>query len=394
MDFSQRFAGSIAEALQSVIGFEPTTLHSPSFEGNEWKYVKDCIDSTYVSSVGEYVNKLETELASYTGAQFAVAVSNGTSALHVALIVGGVKRGDEVLLPSLSFVATANAVSYVGAVPNFVDSDFQTLGMDVEKLYTWLKKFTNPNSGACINRASGRQISAIVPMHTFGHPVEMERLTQVAEEFHLKIIEDAAESLGTTYFGKHLGTFGELGALSFNGNKIITTGGGGAILTDSEHLYTRAKHLTTTAKQSHPWEYFHNETGFNYRMPNINAALGCAQLEDIEIKVKRKRELFETYKSAFAAIPGVTLFAEPENSRSNYWLNTLILDSDHASMRDEVIKATHELGIGTRPAWQLLSSLPMYLDSPRTDLTTAEELQRRVINIPSSAFSLESTEQI
>ena len=360
-------------------------LHEPVFSGNEWCYLKECLDSTFVSSVGKFVDRFETDLCALTGAKFAVAVVNGTAALHIALKLAGVLPGDEVLIPSLSFVATANAVTYCGANPHFVDSEEKTLGIDAEKLRTYLGDCTEERSGRCINRRTGQVIRALVPMHTFGHPSDLDGLRDVAEDFHLALVEDAAESLGSYYRGRHTGTFGLLGTLSFNGNKVITTGGGGAILTNDEQLARHAKHLTTTAKIPHAWEYRHDEVGYNYRMPNLNAALGCAQLERLPLMLAAKRDLYEAYKSAFASVKGVSLVSEPEHCRSNYWLQTLFLDAEHASQRDLVLRATNDAGVMTRPAWELLHRLAPFIDCPRMGLPNAESLFRRLINIPSGA---------
>jgi perosamine synthetase len=375
---------NIVTAIQSVVGTVPVTLHEPNFDGNESLYLQQCLDSTYVSSVGKFVDQFEFDLASYTGAKYAVSLVNGTAALHVSLKLAGVQAGHEVLLPALTFVATANAISYCGAIPHFVDSEEHTLGIDGAKLREYLLGNTLQASGKCVNKNTGRIISALVPMHTFGHPSEIEVLLSIAHDFNIALVEDAAESLGSFYRGQHTGTFGLLGVLSFNGNKTITTGGGGAILTNNIDLARYAKHLTTTAKMSHPWEFRHDEVGFNYRMPNLNAALGCAQLERLPSKLAAKRELFEKYKTSFAGVKGVQLFAQPENCQSNYWLQTILLDEDQSEKRDVVLEATNAAGIMTRPTWVLLNELVPFSGLPCSDLTTAQSLSRRVINIPSS----------
>lgn len=364
----------------------PIQLHEPYFTGNEWKYVEDCITSGWVSSAGTYVSRFEEMLADITGAGRAVAVMNGTAALYMCLKLAGIAEGSEVLLPTLSFVATANAVSYQRAVPHFVDSDEKTLGIDPVKLKKYLEDIVEERSGGCINRLTGRPISALLPMHTFGHPADMDLLLEICKTYGLVMVEDAAQSLGSLYRGKHMGHFGTLGALSFNGNKIVTTGGGGAILTDDGDLGALAKHLTTTAKLPHPWSFSHDMLGYNHRMPNINAALGCAQLERLDEYVDRKRTLAKKYQEAFDGLEGVTLFTEQSFVRSNYWLNALILADEHAAKRDEILESTTQNGIVTRPVWDLLHTLPMYRDCPRMDLSTAESLARRVINIPSSVF--------
>jgi len=379
-------AEQIVSAIQEAIGPLPAVLHEPSFAGNEWSYLKECLDSTYVSSVGKFVDRFEQDLAQYTGAKHAVAVVNGTAALHIALKLAGVQTGDEVLMPALTFVATANAVTYCNATPHFVDSEARTLGVDAAKLREYLNEHTNQIDGLCVNRSTGRIIRALVPMHTFGHPVDVEGMLALARDFNLALVEDAAESLGSFYHGKHTGTFGLLGTLSFNGNKTITTGGGGAILTNDETLAKRAKHLTTTAKLPHAWEYRHDEIGYNYRLPNLNAALGCAQLEQLPTMLKAKRKLFQRYQSAFASLQGVTLMNEPENCQSNYWLQTLLLDIDQSDQRDDVLVVTNAKKYMTRPAWILMDELPSFKECPSMDLPMAIALSKRLINIPSSSI--------
>ena len=378
-------ARQVVDAVHSVAGVGTVALHEPCFIGNEWAYLKECLDSNYVSSVGKFVNRFEADLAHYTGAKHAVAVVNGTAALHLALRLAGVSQGDEVLIPTLTFVATANAVAYCGATPHLVESEERTLGMDPQALRDYLKSSTEMRGGQCVNIATGRVIRALVPMHTFGHPVSIEGTLAVARDFHLALVEDAAESLGSTVEGRHTGTFGLMGTLSFNGNKTITTGGGGAILTNDSELAARAKHLGTTAKTPHRWEYRHDEIGYNYRMPNINAALGCAQLEQLSVFLTAKRRLFERYRAAFSAVPQTRIVAEPEGCRSNYWLQTLLLDESAAGERDAVLAATNNAGLMTRPLWTLMHRLPPYSECPRMSLPVAESLERRLINLPSSA---------
>lgn len=378
------FAGRVTDAIRSVVGPGPVALHEPRFAGNEWAYIKECLDTTFVSSVGKFVDRFESDIAAYTGAGYAVAVANGTAALQVAFIVVGVKPGDEVLVPALTFVATTAAVVHCGAVPHFMDSEERTFGVSPKKLREYLERTTIQRAGHCVNKATGRIIRAVVPMHTFGHPTDIEAIGQIAEEFNLILVEDAAESLGSTVHGRHTGTFGLLGTLSFNGNKTITTGGGGAIITNDRALARRAKHLTTTAKVPHRWEYTHDEVGFNYRMPNINAALGCAQLEQLPGFLVSKRTLFERYREAFAGVARTRIAAEPEGCRSNYWLQTLVLDESAANKRDEILAATNDAGLMTRPIWTLMHKLKPYEDSPRMDLSVSESLERRVINVPSS----------
>jgi perosamine synthetase len=378
-------ADQIVVAIRSVVGEGPVVLHEPSFNGNEWLYLKECLDSTFVSSVGKFVDRFEMDLARFTGAKNAVAVVNGTAALHIALKLAGVKPSDEVLVPTLTFIATTNAVSYCNATPHFVDSEALTLGMDAAKLRDYLLNHTEQRSNQCVNRETGQVIRALVPMHTFGHPVDVDGLLAIARDFNIVLVEDAAESLGSYFHGKHTGTFGLLGTLSFNGNKTITTGGGGAILTNNSELARHAKHLTTTAKLRHAWEFRHDEIGYNYRLPNLNAALGCAQLEQLPAKLAAKRELFTRYKNVFAQLSGVKLMIEPAECQSNYWLQTLLLDAENACQRDAVLKATNDAGFMTRPAWILMHEQSPFKASPRMDLTMAESLTSRLLNIPSSS---------
>jgi perosamine synthetase len=376
----------ITDALKACLPDVSATvgLHEPHFVGNEWAYVKNCIDTGWVSSAGAYVDRFEEALADFTGAERAVAVVNGTAALHVCLRLVGVKAGDEVLLPALTFVATANAVAYQGAIPHFVDSEERTLGLDPAKLTAYLEEIAEVRNNTCFNTITGRPIRAVVPMHTFGHPVDLNPLVKLCEAYQIALVEDAAESLGSYYRGRHTGTIGRCASLSFNGNKTITTGGGGAILTNDEALADRAQHLTTTAKKAHRWAYEHDAVGYNYRLPNINAALGCAQLQQLPSFLEKKRMLAHRYATAFADTDGFELFTEPSFARSNYWLNALLLDRRGAGHRDAILAATNESGFMTRPAWKLMPDLPMYAACPSMDLSTARDLQQRIINIPSS----------
>lgn len=383
---SSTLSEEIVDAIRKVIGSGPAALHEPQFAGNEWAYLKECLDSTYVSSIGKFVDRFEAQIAEYTGAKHAVAVCNGTAALHVALQLSGVAAGDEVIVPALTFAATANAVTYCGAIPHFADSEESSLGLDPEALREYLRDNTEIRADRCVNRRTSRVIRAIVPMHAFGHPADIDGLLAVARDYRLNLTEDAAESLGSTLRGRHTGTFGLMGTLSFNGNKTITTGGGGAIITNDAQLAKRAKHLTTTAKLPHRWEYRHDEIGYNYRMPNINAALGCAQLEQLPAFLKAKRRLFEAYAAAFAGMGGAHLLSEPAGCQSNYWLQTLVLERAAAPQRDRILAATNEAGFMTRPAWTLMHELAPYRDCPRMPLPVAESLEARLINLPSSAF--------
>ncbi|MFI4918034.1 MAG: LegC family aminotransferase [Legionellales bacterium] len=373
-------------ALQQVLGAPSQTLslHEPEFKGNELAYITECIETGWVSSLGKYVDSFEQRLAEYTGAKHAIAVVNGTAALHVALLLAGVKPLDEVLVPALSFVATANAVSHCGAIPHFVDSNAQTLGLDAERLLDYLNLISEPCAGGLRNRQTKRRIAAIVPMHTFGHPMDMDALLAVSSRFKIPIVEDAAESLGSFYRGQHTGTFGLLGTLSFNGNKIITCGGGGAILTNDTALARQAKHLTTTAKQPHPWLFYHDEIAYNYRMPNLNAALGCAQLEQLPDFLMRKRLLAGLYRQAFAGVDGIHFVDEPAHTQSNFWLNTVRVDACDVALRDALLTAAHQKGYACRPAWECLNQLPMYKNNPQADVSTALALQKSLCNLPST----------
>lgn len=372
-------------ALREVAapGGGSVVLHEPRFAGSEWDYVKECLDTGWVSSVGSFVDRFERDLAREFGVERAVAVVNGTAALHVCLLLAGVERGDEVLVPALTFVATANAVAYCGAIPHFVDSEWTTLGLDPEALEGRLREIAERRDGGTYNRLTGRRIAAVVPMHTFGHPVDMDGLIRVLGPWGIPIVEDAAESLGSTAAGRPLGGRGFIGATSFNGNKIITTGGGGAVLTDDAELGARAKYLTTTAKRAHKWEFFHDVTGFNYRLPNINAALGCAQVEQLPGFLAAKRRLAERYAEVFSGVGGLRFFTEPAGARSNYWLNAVILDA--AADRDPFLEATNAAGLMTRPCWTLMCDLPMYADCPAAPLPVSRDIVGRLVNIPSSA---------
>lgn len=390
-DFATAGTGALTarvlSAVRSVLGPAEKTigLHEPEFAGREWDYVKECIDTGWVSSVGSYVNRFETDLQSFTGMAHAVATVNGTAALHICLLLAGVQAGEEVLLPALTFIATANAVSYAGGVPHFVESEEVSLAVDAAKLDAYLGAIAQVQGGRCVNRQSGRVIRALVVMHVFGHPADMDALAEVAGRWRLVLVEDSAESLGSYYKGRHTGHVGHVAALSFNGNKVVTTGGGGAVLTNDPELSRRAKHLTTTARVPHRWSFIHDEVGFNYRMPNINAALGCAQLERLPQALARKRALAERYAAAFADVAGVSVLREPPHTRGNFWLNALLLNQADEATRDTMLAALNEAGYMARPLWTLMHRLPMYAGCPRMPLPVAEELEARVINLPSSA---------
>lgn len=379
-------SAALVQALRAVLPGEGSApLHAPEFAGNEWAYVKDCLDTGWVSSVGSYVDAFERQLAAATGAAHAVVTVNGTAALHIALLLAGAGPGCEVLVPALSFVATANAVVHAGAVPHFVDSEDRTLGIDPAALRAHLSAIGERRGGATFNRRSGRRIAALVPMHVFGHPADLDGLLAVAQDFGIPLVEDAAESLGSWYGERHTGTLGRCAALSFNGNKIITTGGGGAILTDDATLAARAKHLTTTAKRPHAWAFEHDEVAWNYRMPNLNAALGCAQLERLPDLLARKRALAARYRSALAGLPGLHFVDEPAGCRSNFWLNAFRLDRPDAARRDALLVALNTAGWTSRPAWALLDTLPMYCNVPAAPLPVARRLADALVNLPSSA---------
>lgn len=374
------------KVLVGVCEDTPVGLHEPLFAGNEEAYVGECIRTGWVSSVGKFVDRFENELAAYTGARRAVAMVNGTSALHVGMLISGVGPGDEVLMPALTFVATANAVSYTGATPHFVDISQETFGLDPAPLDEHLARCAEKKAGELVNKETGRTIKAVIPMHTFGEPVRMDALLEVADKYGLLVVEDAAESLGSFYQGRHTGTFGKCGILSFNGNKIITTGGGGALLTDDDELADRAKHLSTTAKVPHAYKFVHDMVGYNYRMPNINAALGCAQLEELGTLLQLKKDLFNSYQRELSSVEGVHVFSGAPDSRSNHWLNTLVLQSARAHERDALIEQLNIAGLGSRPCWTLMHELPMYQHHPRAELQVCEDLVARSLNVPSSAF--------
>jgi aminotransferase in exopolysaccharide biosynthesis len=357
-------------------------LHAPVFFGNEKEYLNECIDSTFVSSVGKYVDRFEEMVAKFTGAKRAVVCVNGTNALHMAMMLVGVEKDDEVITQSLTFIATCNAISYIGAHPVFIDVDKDTMGLSPVAVEKWLLANTVYKNGGCYNKHTGRRVKACVPMHTFGHPVHLDELVLICEKFHLELVEDAAESLGSFYKGKHTGTFGKIGALSFNGNKTITTGGGGMLLFNDEELGRHAKHLTTQAKLPHKWEFVHDDIGYNYRMPNINAALGCAQMEKLNSILQNKRETAESYRNFFTKYEDLFFFNEPENCSSNYWLNVLILKDK--SMQDTFLEYTNNHGVMTRPVWRLMNKLEMFKHCQSDDLVNTLWFEERIVNIPSS----------
>lgn len=377
---------AVVAKVRGVLGEakQPIALHEPEFAGREWDYVKECLDTGWVSSVGSYVDRFERDVAAFTGCHQAIATSNGTSALHICLLVAGVEPGDEVLIPTLTFIATANAVSYIRAVPHFVDSEAISLGVDAAKLDAYLADVAHIVDGACRNRCTGALIRALIVMHVFGHPSDLDALMEVAARWNIILIEDAAESIGSYYHGRHTGNFGLVSALSFNGNKIVTTGGGGAVLTNDPALGRRAKHLSTTARTAHRWSFLHDEVGYNYRMPNINAALGCAQFEQLPSMLERKRRLAARYDAAFSDVSGIRFLQEPPGTIGNYWLNAIILDEQLAKYRDSLLTALNDAHYVSRPIWTLMHKLPMYRECPRMACEFAETIEARLINLPSS----------
>ena len=379
---------------QNIIGFikelygnqEFVPLSVPKFIGNEKKYLNECIDTTFVSSVGQFVDRFEKDMAAYTGAKRAVVCVSGTNALHMAMMLAGVERDDEVLTQALTFIATCNAISYIGAHPVFIDVDRSTMGLSPDAVKVWLSKNGEIKNGQCYDKQTGRRVKACVPMHTFGHPVRIEDLAAICAEWHIELVEDAAESIGSKYKGIHTGLFGKVGALSFNGNKTITTGGGGMLLFMNEELGALAKHLTTQAKVPHRWEFRHDHIGYNYRMPNINAALGCAQLEHLDEFIADKRSTAKAYAEYFKNVEGIDFFTEPENCFSNYWLNVVILP-DHDKQL-EFLQETNDNGVMTRPIWELMNRLPMFEHCQHDDLKNTIWFADRVVNIPSSVRCL------
>ena len=361
---------------------EFTPLSVPKFIGNEKKYLNECIDTTFVSSVGKFVDRFENDMAAYTGAKKAVVCVSGTNALHMAMMLVGVEREDEVLTQALTFIATCNAISYIGAHPVFIDVDKSTMGLSPDALKNWLLKNAEIRNGQCYNKNTGRRVKACVPMHTFGHPVRIEEVANICAEYHIELVEDAAESIGSKYKGIHTGLFGKVGALSFNGNKTITTGGGGMLLFMDEELGALAKHLTTQAKVPHRWEFRHDHIGYNYRMPNINAAVGCAQLEHLDEFIADKRATAAAYTEYFKNVNDIDFFIEPVDSFSNYWLNAVMLKDRDA--QQAFLQETNDNGVMTRPIWELMNRLPMFENCEHDSLENTVWFADRVVNIPSS----------
>jgi len=357
-------------------------LHEPHFGGNEKKYLEDCIDSTFVSSVGKYVDRFEEMIREFTGAKCAVATVNGTAALHIALLLAGVQRNELVITQPLTFIATCNAISYGGAEPVFIDIDKQTLGLSADALEAWLSANSVLEGESCYHIGSRQRLAACVPMHTFGHPCQIDRIVEICERYHIPVVEDSAESIGSYYKGRHTGTFGKLGIFSFNGNKTITTGGGGMIVTNDDELGKLAKHITTTAKVPHPWEFVHDMTGYNYRLPNVNAALGCAQMEQLPQILANKRETARLYQEFFAGMDGVTYIPEPRDCVSNYWLNVVLMRD--RKTRDDFLKQSNTSKVMTRPAWTLMNKLSMFSKAIAGSLEISEDIESCLVNIPSS----------
>lgn len=381
MKNSDKFKGVVDFVKSQYPNKDFIALHEPVFIGNERKYVMDAIDSTFVSSVGAYVNRFEEMMAEITGAKYAIAIVNGTNALHMALILAGVDQQDEVLSQALTFIATANAVSYIGAKLVFIDVDKDTLGMSPEALKRFLIAHAEKRSdGFSYNKTTGKKISACIPMHTFGLPCRIDELAEICEEWNICLVEDSAESLGSYYKNKHTGVFGKLGVFSFNGNKTVTCGGGGAIVTNDEGIAKRAKHLTTQAKVPHKWEFVHDEIGYNYRMPNLNAALACAQLEQLDLFIENKRVLAERYIALTESL-GLSFVQESKNAKANYWLGALMLEN--LKERNAFLDFTNSNGVMTRPVWELMNRLPMFKDCQTDDLENSKWLADRIVNIPS-----------
>ena len=392
---------SVLNRIQRVVGLSsisnPIPLHEPDFRNTQsWDYVKDCLDSGWVSSAGSWVSRFENDLCNITGSSHAVVVNNGTNALRLALHLVGVGAGDEVILPPLSFVATANAISHLGAVPHFVDVEHDSLGLCPVALAHRLELITEQRAGFLFNKETGRRIAAVLPVHVFGHPAQVDRLRDVADAWGLPLVEDAAEALGSWRGNIHCGLFGSVGTLSFNGNKIITTGGGGALLTHDSSLAKRAQHLSTTAKKSHPWSFDHDAVGWNDRLPNVNAALGVAQLDVFPKRLEAKRRLAHLYAEVFADLDGVEVVSEPVDCRSNHWLVSLRFTADDPfiaqAARLQLLELAHSIGLLLRPIWTPLHQLPMYVDCPSDPLTVAENQALRLLNLPSSPQLLEQFE--
>jgi len=378
------FPQVIVKSIRKVVGKGKHQLHEPLFCGNEIKYLKKTILTNSVSTIGNYVKEFEEKIKKITKSKFAIAVVNGTAALHISLKISGVKNNDEVLVPALTFVGTANAIVYCGGIPHFVDSEINTMGIDTQKLEKYLNEIVIFKKNLAINRFTKRVIRAIVPVHIFGHPCKIDEIMKIAKKFNLIVMEDAAEALGSYYKKKHLGTFGLAGCLSFNGNKIVTTGGGGAVITNNKVFAEKIRHFSTTAKLVHKWEYIHDQIGYNFRMPNLNAALGLAQLENLNFFIKNKRVLYKKYYGIFKNNNNISIFREVKNAKSNYWLQILILKKNNFKFKNQILDKAFKSGIYLRPAWRLISDLKPYKFNPKMNLNGSQDIYKRIINIPSN----------
>jgi aminotransferase in exopolysaccharide biosynthesis len=376
----------IINIVQKILGKGHHSLHEPYFCGNEWKYVKKTLDDNYVSSIGSFVNKFENQIKKFTKSKYAISVINGTEALHLSLVACGVKSNDEVLVPTITFAGTANSILYSGAIPHFVDSEFETLGIDPVKLEKYLKKITIKKDKFYFNKKTKRRIRAIIPVHIFGNICQIDKILKIAKKYNLIVIEDAAEALGSFFKNRHAGTFGLIGCFSFNGNKILTTGGGGAIITNNKSLAKKIKHLSTTAKINHRWEYIHDAVGYNFRMPNLNAALGSAQFENLNKFLRSKRKLFLRYKKEFSRISDVKFIKNPEFSKSNNWLNTIFIKNSSLKIRNKVLKLAQKNKLFLRPVWKPLHQLKHFRLMPKMNLENAKKIYISCINLPSSSY--------
>jgi len=376
----------IIHSIRRVINKKEAQLHEPTLSKNVLINLEKCVKTNMLSSVGPFVTKFENIIQEYTGSKFAIATVNGTSALHISLILSGIKQSNEVILPAVNFIASANAISYLGGRPIFADIDNSTLGLDVDKLKFFLKENTYQSSKNCINKRTHNVIKAIIVLHTFGHPAKIDELLKLSKDYNISLLEDSAEALGSEYFGQHVGTFGKFGILSFNGNKIITTGGGGMILTNSKELANKAYHISRTAKINHPWKYIYDQVGYNYRMPNINASIGCAQMENIDDLIRKKRLLFERYQEEFLNIKDAFIFKEPKNCKSNYWLQCLIFKKNNKKYLEEFIKKCHSKNLFVRPLWELTNLLKHFKVFQKDSLRNSYKIYKNLVNLPSSSF--------
>ena len=375
----------IINIIKKILGGGRHFLHEPHFCGNEWKYVKKTLDDNYVSSIGSFVDKFEDQIKKFTKSKYAISVVNGTEALHLGLVACGVKKNDEVFVPTITFAGTANAITYSGAVPHFVDSELETLGIDPIKLEKYLKEISIKKGKFYFNKKTNRRISAIIPVHVFGNICQIDKILKIAKKYNLIVIEDAAEALGSFFHNKHSGTFGMVGCFSFNGNKILTTGGGGAIITNNKLLAKKIKHLSTTAKINDPWEYIHDAIGYNFRMPNLNAALGCAQLENLNKFLQAKRKLFNIYEKEFKLVEDIRIIKEKKFSKSNYWLNTIFIKNLSIKKRNQILKFAHKNNFFLRPVWRPLHTLKHFKKMPKMHIDVANKIYKSCINLPSSA---------